>query len=833
MSQSSANASAESPPNTPPAEDAPAGFGQIEEIVGRVGEVVSRVWPLRDYIAINPYAGIADRKFSDARSFLQVFSDCELLMPTGYYTAQYGAGRFTADDIRSALKELAEGGAPPKLTAEQIIDHLQRHRGDESTPPRPANTSRPIRTLAEHADQVTGSGWTETVVEEISRFCAAHYDRFQATWKSPWKGLPLYPAWRRAAVHDRNPEILGLPRFRQLVESLPHEPLAAIVDLLSRLRIPTSLWESVLLCQVFSLPGWSAWAKYCDHNEPDGAGQHLVGLLAIRLAYEAALAEATGLNIKWDAMIDDQSATFRPTSSDQGHDTAIRLVLLRASEIAFRNRMLRQLTVQPAPSSHRKAAQLVFCIDVRSERIRRHLESLSPGLETFGFAGFFAMPIEYVPLGEARGEANVPALIRPSFRIFEGVCQGDGQQDATVAGQRRRIRLWNTLWKQFAKSAVGCFSFVETTGLLYAKKLFGARVARDRGETIGSKIAGGSTAACGPTLRGLQQQGLTHEDLVDLAAGMLTNLGLTDHFARLVVLCGHGSQTTNNPLGAGLDCGACGGHSGEPNARFAVLLLNDPQIRAALADRGIVIPEDTWFLAGLHNTTTDQLRFFATDEMPPSHRPDLQQLTDYCEVASVKTRRERLPSLGEQDARTVFRRAGDWSEVRPEWGLSGNAAFIVGPRSMTRTADFDGRTFLHSYVAENDPEGAVLENIMTAPMVVAHWINMQYYASTVDNRHFGSGDKTIHNVVGGFGVLSGNGGDLMTGLPVQSLHNGEQFQHLPVRLEVVIAAPVERIHAVLEKYPAIKELADNDWLHLTAIDGGRIQHYRHQEWNAA
>ena len=59
---------------------------------------------------------------------------------------------------------------------------------------------------------------------------------------------------------------------------------------------------------------------------------------------------------------------------------------------------------------------------------------------------------------------------------------------------------------------------------------------------------------------------------------------------------------------------------------------------------------------------------------------------------------------------------------------------------------------------------------MTAPMIVAHWINMQYFASTVDNDHFGSGNKTIHNVVGRFGILSGNGGDLMTGLPWQSLH---------------------------------------------------------------
>ncbi len=44
------------------------------------------------------------------------------------------------------------------------------------------------------------------------------------------------------------------------------------------------------------------------------------------------------------------------------------------------------------------------------------------------------------------------------------------------------------------------------------------------------------------------------------------DLGLSSGLARLVVFCGHVSQTCNNPLAASLDCGACGGHGGEANA---------------------------------------------------------------------------------------------------------------------------------------------------------------------------------------------------------------------------------------------------------------------------
>lgn len=82
------------------------------------------------------------------------------------------------------------------------------------------------------------------------------------------------------------------------------------------------------------------------------------------------------------------------------------------------------------------------------------------------------------------------------------------------------------------------------------------------------------------------------------------------------------------------------------------------------------------------------------------------------------------------------------------WGLAGNAAFIVAPRSVTAGLDLQRRTFLHSYEAEVDTDGSALETILTAPLVVARRINCQYYFSTVSPQVFGAGTKTIHNVVG-------------------------------------------------------------------------------------
>lgn len=543
--------------------------------------------------------------------------------------------------------------------------------------------------------------------------------------------------------------------------------------------------------------------------------------------------------------MDAATQVSRGSAIEFDSNLVIDLLLQEAYETGHRTRFIASLTkaeegVSAAQRPQQGGVQAAFCIDVRSEIFRRAFETACPGVETIGFAGFFGFPIEYVPIGHASGGAQCPVLLKPSFTVREAVMGVSDTAEREVLALRLLRRRVAKAWKSFKLSAVSSFIFVETLGLTFIGKLITDSLGMTRPvpspsvDGIDKRMAARLGPQLAPRQIGGRITGFTPESRIAMAEAVLKAMSMTGPFARIVLLVGHGSTTVNNPHAAGLDCGACGGHTGEANARVASAILNDSHVRAGLAGRGIQIPDDCWFFGALHDTTTDEVRLFDEDQCPQGLATDLAQLKQALKRASKLARRERSSLLGLRSSdnvdHAVASRSRDWSQVRPEWGLAGNSAFIAAPRALTLGLDLKGRVFLHSYEHAKDGGYAILELIMTAPMVVASWINLQYYGSTVNNNVFGSGNKVLHNVTGQLGVLEGNAGDLRTGLPWQSVHDGTRLVHEPLRLNVFIAAPEAAMDAVIAKHAGVRNLIANRWLFLHALsDDGRTV----RRWNGA
>ncbi len=801
----------------------------IQAAIDHAGRRIAPLWSLRNFVAVNPYLGLSEQKFEQAAQRLARQIGASSTAPRSFYAQAIASGRITDSDIEMALASTEIVAGAPQTVAE-----LKAFAEDTSVP-----VYDIIPTVADAAQEATGYDWQAVIVESISSWAGAYFDKGQSYWHSPFKDLSPYAAWRAEASIDRTPDVQGISGFRQSIAALPESAMETIETALDQLDIPTNRLETYLHRTLLTIHGWASYARWqlWEAELRENTDDTLTELLAIRLAWDVALLNAfnqQGIDAIWQTKKDELAREALHTQ-EQRMLTGD-LLLQKAFENAYQRQLFAKLkTSAQATDDTRKRVQAAFCIDVRSEVFRRALESVADDIDTIGFAGFFGFPIEYVRLGDTHGGAQCPALLTPQFTIKETI---DGASDAEVSDivEQRTIQQRVTkAWRMFKFGAVSCFGFVGPVGLAYLKNLVLDTLGYSRPvpQTAKFGLENKTYTQLTPTIEhdqlGERAVGMTPAQRLDVAEGVLKAMSLTDNFARIVLLAGHGSTTVNNPYATGLDCGACGGHTGEANARVAAQVLNDPGVRQGLAQRGIIIPEDTIFVAAQHDTTIDEVTLFNRHRIPASHAEDIAQLDEQLREAGQFARAERASLLNIQASadvnQAIMHRSKDWSQVRPEWGLAGCAAFIVAPRTRTTGIDLDGRSFLHSYDWQQDEDFSVLELIMTAPMVVASWINLQYYASTVDNDVFGSGNKVLHNVVGTLGVLEGNGGDLRVGLPWQSVHDGETYIHEPLRLNVMIEAPLDAMNDIIAKHETVRQLVDNDWLYLFALDdAGNVTH---------
>jgi len=638
--------------------------------------------------------------------------------------------------------------------------------------------------------------------------------------------------------------LLALPGWAGMVSRLEHNPAdrapgappAALVDFLAvrltlelhalrdmaRRRLDYTGPLSGLLAQARSLP---TRQSVPERPEEEGSWRFF------QLAQLAGLSgpEVAGLPLS-------QRRTLL-TWLEAFDEQARRRVWLEAYEHHYRMEVLHGLEQnrqrpEALRTVHGARFQVFFCIDDREEAIRRHFEELSPAHETFGAAGFYGVAMDYRGLDDASHAALCPVVVTPAHEVVEH----PHPEHEHLAQARARAR---ALWARFdhwlhggAHSLELGWLLTPLVGLLSALLLplhvfFPHPVDRMRRALAAWMVPTPRTRLASlrdeslPSPRVGKARGFTVAEKADRVATLLDNVGLVKDFAPLVVLLGHGAVSVNNPHMSAYDCGACGGRHGGANARLFAEMANRPEVRARLRERGIHIPASTWFLGGLHNTTTDEVVLYDTEDVPQALRGDLDGFRRAMDTARALSAHERCrrfesaPSrLSPQAAlRHVEERAVDLSQARPELGHVTNASCIVGRRALSRGLFLDRRAFLVSYDPPHDPTGAILERILLAVGPVGAGINLEYYFSCVDNDRYGCGTKLPHNLTGLLGVMDGVESDLRTGLPRQMIEI-----HEPMRLLLVVEASVATLSAIYARQAPIRELVGNGWVQLVSVD---------------
>lgn len=773
-------------------------------------------WPLQNIVAVNPFWFMRHKHFVEAVEETSPAVHARLFMPISYYIELFRNGTIS----ESALKQsLAEARARwPELP--KTVDELIRASREQDV------ERRQFRSLAECVRG--GPDWLAFIRQEVGKYAAAFLDEKQALTPFPWRHLDFWAAWIEAQKVDRTAIETGLTDLRNTLAPLEGKTSErAIGTMLNMMGVYEEAAQIAYQRRLIaSVLGWSTQFKYAEWQRQLGyegpQNIHTSDLLAVRMAYDLAL-------YRWAEVHSPPSITNWKNSLrevrigngvSEGTSCPIQYVFLKAAELTYQNYISVQIK-KPRLNRQRKAkAQIAFCIDVRSEMLRRHIEQKDDSIATIGFAGFFGVPMDYKKIGQGYQSHRLPVLLTPALKVEEV------ELPYKMGEAKRRIHsdLVSSYFRNLRKNPLSSFLYVELFGAMYIEKMVGRAWSfirsRLSARELPDRFAPHGTGPSQTKVTDGKGQAMNLTSRVERAAFALGHMGLTREFAELVIFAGHGSATTNNAFGSSLDCGACGGHAGDINARFLADLLNDSIVRKELRPRGIDIPDSTWFLAAVHETVTDELYILDKEKVPSAFQKSLASLEATLVESSESARDERLYAVSPFLDPHAQRRSHNWSEVRPEWGLTRNACFIVAPRERTRGINLESRSFLHNYDWRRDSESGykTLELIMTAPMVVTNWINMQYYASTVAPRVYGSGNKVLHNIVNETGVVEGNGGDLRIGLPIQSVHDGRRFVHDPLRLSVFIEAPREEIEKIIAKHQVVRELVDNGWLHILHID---------------
>lgn len=753
---------------------------EIHHKIEEAAHFIGKTWPLYAFVTGNQLSGYENMPFFDALTEGGELWNAKVLPSISVFQKAWEDGKINRIEIKRLLINNGFNESP-----EYYLDELKQVHAQENI-----------------------DEWHELnrlMVKWLSMFM----DEGMAAWSMPFKDRGFFMAWSLLVPYDD--EINGY--LGGAIPKTPEEVLERVLD-----NFEEKEHLSILKYHLAALPGWAGFIKYRVENDSDWNQNYTINLLEY-LAVRLWIARCLKLPIL-------------PTKKVQKNRTnlSLKYLWLEAWEQTWQHTLFDKLKGNEnkieAENKQKPEAQLVFCLDTRSELLRRQIEQIG-NYETFGAAGAFGVLMNYQHPETGLINKSSPAMLPSQYLAVEVTVEGKQQKVDNYKKKGKRFSAYKYFMGRLKNILPSAFGYVESAGIFYGIMMVLRLVKPNLSEKIALHHQKGYEAILNPKLYPLthhNQYGkeIPINDKVEILKGFFLSCGWKN-FAPLVVLSGHASHSVNNPYASSLDCGACSGNPGKRNARVLAQLANDKALRDVLEERyGIEIPDDTFFIAAEHITSSDEVELF-DDIIPKSHKKIVNQLKEDLLLAKAQMIKERLNEP--IDASKLAKiKSNSWSESRPEWGLSGHAGYIIGSRSLTINGIFSD-CFLSSYDWQMDKDGSILKGILQGPLLVCQWISNHYYFSTVDNDVFGAGSKITHNVTGKFGVMQGNGSDLKIGLPLQSLmYSDEDNFHNPIRLTTLVQAPKKWVAEILKEDEKLSTLVKNNWIYLFVMDPQNKNH---------
>lgn len=782
--------------------------------VNDAAKLLPTTWPLQASIAVNPLWEYVDKPIElavrDAKPFLNIHG----CLQAHEYLEKLHHHEITFSNIKDALLEHLQQYDDCTLDEEK----LNKLSNFFCAPNLLNNLKKNERFFLDNPSVIENNELNILNKKMIEFLLLFFNEQLRALFLSD-NDHTLFGVWKTYIVHqDKN--------FKKIIAAIPKDTVQAIGFLVDRLNIEQNTYTDLFKLIFSQHLGWNSFIKWLATRQKNpffNLKASLTDILLIWLCY--LYVEFQNKPLELDSLLKICQPRFKSlheilsmgpkANLEILHDPSLAILLARmniedvyfvyqsALEKTYHSQLLTKINRNINNQLKEIEAQFIFCIDTRSEGIRRHIEA-SGNYETFGYAGFFGCLFEWEDKIHQKCSLQSPAIVAPHIKL--SIEQTKPEEKFNI------IESIIGSLKEAKEHGFAPFAIFEMIGLYLSYTLYAKNETPNIFEKLIDKFSSAEQIAYLHALHKILNN-IDYAPFVDNLYYLLTTIGLTRNMAEYVFICGHGSQMDNNPFQASYDCGACGGNSGALNAMVACALLNNAGVRACLKQKGIVFGDNTKFIAACHNTTTDELRLFndvIASQVIPHH------LINNISKASLALRNEKARALpGKRD---VEFKKSDWAEMIPEWALANNACMIIGPRRLTENINLERRAFLHSYEPSLDPSGEILEGILTAPVIVAHWINAQYYFSSTDPHIYSSGNKAIHNVIPGIGVMEGNLSDLKIGLPLQGLFFQNKRVHEPRRLLVILYAHKEHLEAVFNKHQQVKAIFDNRWAFIHQLE---------------